>query len=120
MPPRLATAVSPPRPPEPLAYAAMVGRYDRRTRAAYEVMGTRWRRFLAAKDAFLAAAPGSREWYEAGERAYMLGLRSTHAYYIWTRGHTALAHDPEGNGSVAERTAMLRIRLRSKLQSLCG
>ena len=118
MPPRLATAVSPPRPPEPLPYAAMVERYDRRTRAAYEVMGTRWRRFLAAKEAFVATAPGTREWYEAGERAYTLGLRSTHAYYLWTRGHTALALERGGNGSVAERTAMLRIRLRSKLQGV--
>jgi hypothetical protein len=96
----------------------MVDRYDRRTRAAHEVMGTRWRRFLAAKEVFLAAAPGSREWYEAGERAYTLGLRSTHAYYLWTRGHTALALDGDGNGSVVERTSVLRIRLRSKLQSL--
>lgn len=95
----------------------MVARYDRRTRAAYEVMGRRWRRFLEANDAFLAAAPGSREWYEAGERAYRLGLRSTHAYYLWTRGHTALVLDPSGNGSVAERTSSLRIRLRSTLQS---
>ncbi len=96
----------------------MVDLYDRRTRAAYEVMGRRWRRFLAAKEAFRAAAPGTREWYVAGERAYGLGLRSTHAYYLWTRGHTALALDPAGNGSVDERTAPLRIRLRSKLQSL--
>ena len=95
----------------------MVDRYDRRTRAAHEVMGTRWRRFLAAKDAFLVAVPGTREWYEAGERAYRLGLRSTHAYYLWTRGHTALALDPGANGGAAERTAMLRIRLRSKLQA---
>ena len=96
----------------------MLDRYDRRTRAAHEVMGTRWRRFLEAKDAFLAAAPGTREWYEAGERAYTLGLRSTHAYYLWTRGHAARALDPDGNRSVGERTAMLRIRLRSKLQAL--
>ncbi len=120
MPHNLATAVSPPPPPDSLPHAAMVRSYDRRTRAAYEVMGTRWQRFLAAKEAFLAAAPGSREWYEAGERAYALGLRSTHAYYLWTRGHTALALDPGGNGSIAERTAMLRIRLRSKLQSRRG
>ena len=117
MPSRLATAVSPPAPPEPLQYAAMLDRYDRRTRAAHEVMGARWRRFLDAKDAFLRAAPGTREWYEAGERAYKLGLRSTHAYYLWTRGHTALALEPDGNGRVRERTAMLRMRLRSKLQA---
>jgi hypothetical protein len=117
MPPHLAAAVSPPPPPEPLAYAAMVDLYDRRTRAAHEVMGTRWRRFLAAKDAFLDAGPGTRDWYEAGERAYTLGVRSTHAYYVWTRGHTALALDTGANAGVAQRTAMLRIRLRSKLQA---
>jgi hypothetical protein len=93
----------------------MIAAYDRRTRAAYEVMGGRWGRFLAAKEEFLAAEPGSREWYLAGERAYRLGLRSTHAYYLWTAGHTARALETLG---VLPHERRLRLRLRRELQSL--
>ena len=72
-------------------YRSLVPRYDRRTRAAYEVMGRRWTRFQDANAAFRASVAGSREFDELGERAYRLGLRSTRAYFLWTRGHTALA-----------------------------
>jgi hypothetical protein len=71
-------------------YRALVPLYDRLTRAAYEVMGVRWVRFREASDAFRAAAPGTPQFHELGERAYRLGLRSTRAYFLWTRGHTAL------------------------------
>ena len=94
----------------------MVELYDRRTRAAHDVMGLRWNRFCAAKDAFLAAPPGTRGWYEAAERAYRHGLRSTHAYYLWTRGHTALALDPSANGAAAAAIRPLRLRLGEQLQ----
>ena len=63
--------------------------YDRRTRAAYEVMGRRWTRFQRAKDAFLAAEPGTSQWFVLAAHMYRLGLRSTHAYYLWTEGHAA-------------------------------
>ena len=95
----------------------MIEAYDPRTRAAYEVMGARWQRFVAAKEAFLATPRGSREWYVAAERAYRLGLRSTHAYYLWTYGHTALALDAAG-GDAAD--GELRLRLRRELQALCA
>ena len=116
--PRSVTALVAPRPPDPLAYSAMLELYDRRTRAAYEVMGRRWQQFVAAKDVFLAAEPNTTAWYEAGERAYRLGLRSTHAYYLWTRGHTAVALDPAAVDAAPGRIDTLRLRLGEKLQSL--
>jgi len=91
----------------------MVEAYDRRTRAAYEVMGARWQRFVAAKDAFLRAEPHSREWYLAAERVYRLGLRSTHAYYLWTTGHTALVLALGGD---ARGAPDLRLDFRAELQ----
>jgi len=78
-------------------------------------MGARWDRFVAAKEAFLAAVPGSREWYVAAERAYRLGLRSTHAYYLWTCGHTALALEGAGG---EPHDLEVRLRLRRELQAL--
>ena len=72
-------------------YRALVPLYDRRTRAAYEVMGARWARFLEANSAFREAEPGSERRRELAERAAALGRRSTHAYFVWTKGHTALA-----------------------------
>jgi cytosine/adenosine deaminase-related metal-dependent hydrolase len=107
-----ATQAAPPHPAVP-AYPALVGAYDRRTRAAYEVMGARWGRFLEAKASFDAAAPGSREWYLAAERAYRHGLRSTHAYYLWTCGHTALVLRLAGS---AAADAGLRLALGRELQ----
>ena len=71
-------------------YRALVPLYDRRTRAAYEVMGRRWARFQEANAAFLAAEPGTPERDALGRRAQLLGRRSTHAYFLWTKGHTAL------------------------------
>lgn len=97
------------------AYRALVEAYDRRTRAAYEVMGARWGRFLDAKRAFLAAEPRTRGWHLAAERAYRLGLRSTHAYYLWTCGHTALVLRLQG---IEPDEAELRLRLRRELQSV--
>ena len=70
-------------------YRALLPLYDRRTRAAYEVMGRRWARFREANAAFLAAEPGTPAREALGERAHRLGLRSTHAYFLWTKGHTA-------------------------------
>jgi hypothetical protein len=104
--------------PAPVAlppYPTIVEAYDRRTRAAHEVMGARWGRFLAAKAAFLAAEPHSRGWYVAAERAYRLGLRSTHAYYLWTCGHTALVLRHHGG---TPDGADLRLALPEELQSL--
>ena len=72
------------------AYRAFVPLYDRRTRAAYEVMGRRWARFQEANGAFVAAEPGTAAHEALGRRAHALGRRSTHAYFVWTRGHTAL------------------------------
>jgi hypothetical protein len=95
----------------------LVEAYDRRTRAAYEVMGGRWGRFLEAKATFLATEPGSREWYLAAERVYRLGLRSTHAYYLWTCGHTALVRELLG-GPRSE--VGLRLAIRAELQSLAA
>ncbi len=77
-----------------LEYELAVRAYDRRTRAAFEVMGLRYNRFAAAKDAFRAAPPSSPEWYSLGERMYRLGVRSTHAYYLWIQGHTRVAGTP--------------------------
>ena len=108
-------AAADPRRADPPPYPHLIEAYDRLTRAAYEVMGARWGRFAEAKDAFLAAEPRSREWYAAAERAYRLGLRSTHAYYLWTCGHTALALEAAG-GAPEERR--FRLRLRRELQSL--
>ena len=71
-------------------YRALVPHYDRVTRPAYEVMGHRWIKFQEANAAFLAAPRGSRAFDELGARAYRLGLRSTHAYFLWTKGHTAV------------------------------
>ena len=71
-------------------YRALVPHYDELTRAAYEVMGRRWRRFQHANAAFLQAERGTPEFYALGERAYRLGRRSTHAYFLWTKGHTSL------------------------------
>ena len=71
-------------------YRALVPLYDRRTRAAYEVMGRRWARFQEANAAFLAAEPGTPEHAALGRRADALGRRSTHAYFLWTKGHTEL------------------------------
>ena len=76
--------------PEHETYWGLVPQYDRLTRAAYEVMGRRWRRFQEANASFVAARRGSAEFHELGARAYRLGLRSTHAYFLWTKGHTAL------------------------------
>lgn len=95
-------------------YPALVEAYDRRTRAAYEVMGARWGRFLDAKRAYLAAEPRTREWHLAAERAYRLGLRSTHAYYLWTCGHTALVLRLQG---IEPGLAELRLRLSEELQA---
>ena len=72
-------------------YRALVPLYDRRTRAAYEVMGARWARFQEANAAFRDAEPGTERWRELGERAAALGRRSTHAYFVWTKGHTTVA-----------------------------
>ena len=72
-------------------YRALVALYDLRTRAAYEVMGARWARFQDANAAFRAAEPGTERWRELGERAAVLGRRSTHAYFLWAKGHTAIA-----------------------------
>ena len=69
-------------------YRALLPLYDRRTRAAYEVLGRRWARFREANAAFLAAEPGTAQREVLGERAHRLGLRSTHAYFLWTKGHT--------------------------------
>jgi hypothetical protein len=113
-PPAAATAAAPAGLSLP-AYPAMLRAYDRRTRAAYEVMGTRWRRFLDAKQELLALEPGSREWHFAAERAYRLGLRSTHAYYLWTCGHTALVLRLLGARRGGDE---LRLALREELQSL--
>ena len=71
-------------------YRALVPLYDRRTRAAYEVMGARWARFQEANAAFRAAEPGTEQSRALAERAAALGRRSTHAYFLWTKGHTAL------------------------------
>ncbi len=75
-------------------YEQVVRAYDRRTRAAYDVMGLRYNRFSAAKDAFRAAPRSSPEWYSLADRMYRLGIRSTHAYYLWIEGHTRLAGAP--------------------------
>lgn len=112
--PATAAAEAAPPPPAAPAYPALLRAYDRRTRAAYEVMGARWGRFLEAKAAFLASERGSREWYLAAERAYRLGLRSTHAYYLWTCGHTALVLRLAGSGAAG---AGLRLSLGRELQS---
>ncbi len=72
-------------------YRALVPLYDARTRAAYDVMGRRWRRFQAANAAFRAATPGTPESHALGAVAYRLGRRSTHAYFLWAKGHTKLA-----------------------------
>ena len=82
-------------------YRALVPLYDRRTRAAYEVMGRRWRRFQAANAAFLLAEPGSPQFHVLAERAYRLGRRSTHAYFLWTKGHTAVVLSRELVAGVA-------------------
>ena len=103
--------------PSPLEYADALALYDRRTRAAYEVTGARRQRFLAANDSFRAAAAGTREWYHAAERAYRLGLRATHAYDVWARGHAALVLDQPPLARVA-RPQTLRLRLGVALQSL--
>ena len=71
-------------------YRALVPDYDDLTRAAYEVMGRRWRKFQQANAAFLASERGSAEFHALGLRAHRLGLRSTHAYFLWTKGHTAV------------------------------
>ncbi len=115
MPSRSLSAAAASRPVDQPTYPQMLAAYDRRTRAAYEVMGVRWHRFLAAKNMFRAAAPGSREWYAAAEHAYRLGLRSTHAYYIWTRGHATLALELTGG---RPETPPLALQLRRELQSL--
>lgn len=70
-------------------YRALVPHYDELTRAAYEVMGRRWRKFQEANAAFLGTERGSAEFHALGLRAHRLGLRSTHAYFLWTKGHTA-------------------------------
>lgn len=90
-------------------YEDVLAAYDRRTRAAYEVMGRRYRKFLAAKDAFVAAAPRTPEWYVLAERKYRLGIRSTHAYYLWIRGHAHAAAPPAASAGVAEADARLRL-----------
>lgn len=102
----------PARAPQRLTYDEVFARYDRRTRAAYEVMGRRWQRFTAAKDAYQALPPRSREWYEAAERAYRLGLRSTHAYYVWTRGHTQVVLTAQRRRGAVGR-ALISLRPRS-------
>ena len=76
--------------PEHETYWGLVPQYDRLTRAAYEVMGRRWRKFQQANAAFLASERGSAEFHALGLRAHRLGLRSTHAYFLWTKGHTAV------------------------------
>ena len=91
------------------AYDDVRASYDRRTRAAYEVMGRRYRKFVAAKEAFVAATPRTAEWYLLAERKYRLGIRSTHAYYLWIRGHAHAAAPPALSAAVAEADARLRL-----------
>ena len=95
------------RPPV-ASYEDAVRAYDRRTRAAFGVMGLRYNVFSAAKDAFLAAEPRTPEWYELAEQMYRRGMRSTDAYYLWIRGHTALVGAPP---AVAKSAAEPLLRL---------
>ena len=89
--------------PRAIVYDAVVAGYDPQTRAAFNVMGLRYNRFSAAKDTFCAADRCTPEWYALADSMYRLGIRSTHAYYLWIQGHTRAVGTPQ-------RTALRLVR----------